>query len=112
MKKPATDQRRNVRNATAVSIICEPYTSGRAQRSVDGVLCNFSDDGFYMETTHPFLSGHIVIVRTLACLPTPISSFEGLRPRSISLAEVRWQQELAAEANFRYGLGLRYLDWT
>jgi len=32
------------------------------------------------------------------------------RPRSICLADVKWQQELADADTVRFGMGLRYLD--
>ena len=110
MKKPATDQRKSERRRTAVAIVCQPYSSSRAERTVDGVMRNLSNGGFYMETRHPFKNGSILIVRTRGGPPEPSWRVESPRPRSISLAEIRWRRELAEDAEVRYGLGLRYLD--
>lgn len=110
MKKPVIDQRKTERHETAVAVVCQPYTSRRAERTIDGVMRNLSDGGFYMETRHPFKNGSILIVRTRGGPPEPSGRVESPRPRSISLAEIRWRRELAEDAEIRYGLGLRYLD--
>ena len=108
--KVAADQRTAEQNSSAAAIVCQPYASSRAARTADGVMRNFSNAGLYIETTHPFKSGTILVVRTVGRLSVAPSSTGENRPRSISLAEVRWRQELAHDADHRYGLGLRYLD--
>jgi hypothetical protein len=32
------------------------------------------------------------------------------QPRSICLAEVKWQEEMADDKAIRFGMGLKYLD--
>ncbi len=71
---------------------------------------NFSSGGSYIETSHKYKSGTILIVRTLRYLAMPPSIPNEEQPRSISLAEVKWLKELADENAIRFGMGLRNLD--
>ena len=71
---------------------------------------NFSSQGIYIETSHNYKSGTIVIMRMVRYPPMPSSMADEERPRSICLAEVKWRQELADKNTNRYGIGLRYLD--
>lgn len=98
------------RNPTEAAITYRPYGSSRAIRSSDGVMRDFSSQGSYIETSHQFQSGTILIVRTLRYPSMPSSMADEDQPRSICLAEVKWQQELVDENGIRYGIGLRYLD--
>ena len=98
------------RNPTEAAITCRPYTSCRAFCPMDGVMRNFSSGGSYIETSHEYKSGTILIVRTLRYPTMPPSIPDQEQPRSISLAEVKWRQELADDNAIRFGMGLRYLD--
>ena len=98
------------RNSTEAVITCRPYTSSGAVRLSDGVMRNFSSDGSYIETSHEFKSGTILIVRMLFYPPTEPAVNEESRPRTICLAEVKWRQKLADVNAVRFGMGLRYLD--
>ena len=71
---------------------------------------DFSSQGSYIETSHKYQSGTILIVRTLRYPPMPSSMADEEQPRSISLAEVKWQEELADDNAIRFGMGLRYLE--
>jgi len=109
-----TMKRKNVarvvpRNPTDAAITCRPYTRCRAIFASDGVMRNFSSYGSYIETSHKYESGTILIVRMTRypSLASSLAAEEGLR--SICLAEVKWQQELADKNAIRYGIGLRYL---
>ena len=104
------DLRADERFATEVAIICRPYTSSGNIRSVQGVMRNFSSQGSYIETDRGFKSGTILIVRTVGCLPAPLSVDSSEKPRSICLGEIRWRQDLDHVEEPRYGMGLRYLD--
>ena len=103
-------KRKTPRNPTEAEITCRPYTSCGAICASDGVMRNFSSGGSYIETSHKYKSGTILIVRTLRYPPMPSSMADEEQPRSISLAEVKWQEELADDNAIRYGIGLRYLD--
>lgn len=70
---------------------------------------NFSGGGSYIETCRTFKPGTILIVRMLRCPPVPSTTAGADQPRTICLAEVKWQQELSVEAPNRYGIGLGYL---
>ena len=98
------------RNPTEAAITCRPFTSSGALRTSDGVMRNFSNGGSYIETSHKYKSGTILIVRTLRYPTMPSFVVDEERPRSICLAEVKWLKELADENAIRYGIGLRYLD--
>jgi len=98
------------RNRTQAPVICEPYTSGGVFRNVDGVMRNFSRNGSYIETSQPFQSGTILILRMEQYPPVPASADDDQWPRSFCLAEVKWQHAIGGEEPVRYGIGVRYLD--
>lgn len=98
------------RNPTEAAVTCQPYASSETIYTCDGVMRNFSSEGSYIETSHNFKPGTILIVRMLR-YPTMTSSIpDDARPRSFSLAEVKWRQELDTDNDIRYGIGLRYFD--
>ncbi len=97
------------RNPTEAALTCRLYASTAAICASDGVMRNFSSEGSYIETSHKYKSGTILIVRMVRYPPMPPSLGAEERPRSICLAEVKWRQELADESAIRFGMGLRYL---
>jgi hypothetical protein len=98
------------RNPTEAVIACQPYTSITCIRASEGVMRNFSTEGFYIETSQKFKSGTILIVRVLRYPPLPLFVADEEQPKSICLAEVKWLQELAEKIPIRFGLGLKYLE--
>jgi len=98
------------RNPTEAAVECQPYTSSAGIRSSEGVMRNFSAEGSYIETSHQYKSGTILIVRIIRYPRLPFSMADEKQPRSICLAEVKWLQEVAEEKTNRFGLGLKYLD--
>ena len=96
---------------TEAAVTCMPFASSGENRVIaDGVLCNFSSKGLYIETTDQYQSGAILIVRIVRYPKTSPSPANRERPRSICLAEVRWFQELPGSKPRRYGIGLKYID--
>jgi hypothetical protein len=108
-KKEKT-RRTALRNCTQAHIICKPYTSGGVFRRVEGVMRNFSRNGSYIETSQPFKSGTILILRMEQYPLIPASADSDQWPRSFCLAEVKWQQTMGDKETTRYGIGVRYLD--
>ena len=98
------------RNPTEAAITCQPYSSSANVRISEGVMHNFSIEGVYIETSHKFESGTILMVRVVSYPQLPFSVAEEEQPRSICLAEVKWFQKKAGKNAIRFGLGLRYLD--
>ena len=72
---------------------------------------NFSNEGFYIETSYKYKSGNILIVRIVNYLTNPLSDTENEQPRSISLAKVKWHQKISCENIIKYGMGMEYIDW-
>jgi hypothetical protein len=103
-------RRADQRNPIEAGITCRPFASDNAVRTADGVMRNFSGSGSCIETSCIFKPGAILIVRMIRYPLMPTSMADQERPRSICLAEVRWQRELAGETPVRYAMGLRYLD--
>lgn len=98
------------RSPIEAGITCRPYASSGATRASDGVMRNFSSGGSYIESSHKYKSGTILILRMVRYPTIPSSIPNEERPRSICLAKVKWQQELADHNAIRYGIGLKYLD--
>jgi hypothetical protein len=71
---------------------------------------NFSKEGFYIETTSNYKSGTILqlrIVRYPSLSPAlPVDA----TPRSITLAEIKWKQNVGEKEEEMYGFGLKYLE--
>lgn len=109
-KDKTTDLRAAERRSTKVAVVCRPYASSGAVRAAEGVMRNFSSEGSYVETLHRFKSGSILVVRTIGSPPMPSSTTGDETPRSISLAQVKWRQELNDDLGIRYGMGLKFID--
>jgi len=92
------------------TITCRPYASSGSTRAGDGVMRNFSEQGSYIEVPHQFPTGTILLVRMLRFPTSPRLTVDQEGPRSICLAEVKWQQELGDENSTCFGMGLRYLE--
>lgn len=97
------------RNPTDAIITCRPYASSGATPSTDGIMRNFSCQGSYIEMPHQFMPGTILLLRILR-FPTFPRPADEERPRSICLAEVKWQRELTYENTVCFGMGLKYLN--
>jgi hypothetical protein len=97
------------RSPIEAGITCRPYASSGATRASDGVMRNFSNGGFYIETSHYHKPGTILIMHMIRYPPMLSTMADKERPRSICLAEVKWRQELADDNATGYGIGLRYL---
>lgn len=104
------EKRTASRNPTEADIKSRPYTSSGVICDSDGDMRNFSSGGAYIETSHVYTSGTILIVRMVRHPAMPRSAYSKAQPRSIGLAEVKWRQELADNNAKRFGMGLRYLD--
>ena len=104
----ATTERAAPRNATSVSVILRPYASSETVRDIDGVMYNVSIDGALIETTRSFKPGTILIVRMLDYPSEIIESACDAWPRSMGLAEVRWQRTHETETGLRHTMGVRY----
>jgi hypothetical protein len=102
-------KRTRLRNPIEAAVTCRPFTSITIQ-PYNGVIRNFSSDGFYIETSGSFKPGTILLVRTTFRSPASSLSATGESARSISLAEIKWVQELPDESAARYGMGLKYLE--
>jgi hypothetical protein len=99
------------RISTEAAVTFMPFASSGENRVIaDGVLCNFSSKGLYIETTDQYQSGAILIVRIVRYPKMPPSGTSKANPRSICLAEVRWLQELPGSKPRRFGIGLKYID--
>jgi hypothetical protein len=102
-------QRAASRQTTEALITCQPFTSNVSRHASDGVMRNFSGNGFYIETSRPYSPETILLMRTVSYPQvSPLSTDE--RPRSICLAEVKWMHTLVRENAIRFGMGARYLE--
>jgi hypothetical protein len=97
------------RNATAAAITCQLYVSSGSINVSNGVLRNFSNEGCYIETPCEFNSGTVLLIRTIQYPSMSSSIGTQERPRSMSLAEVKWLKNLSDKETLRFGIGLRYL---
>ena len=108
--QPQKSKRMALRTPTEAIVTCRPYASSGARHATDGIMLNYSSDGSNIETARPFKSGTILFMRMVRYPPALPPAASDDRPRSICLAEVKWQQTLAEADAVRYGMGVRYLD--
>lgn len=108
---PAQNNRKQnpLNNTTETEITCRPYGSDGALPALDGVMKSFSNDGLYIEASNTYKSGTILIVRVDRYPSLPAAMAEAVRPRSICLAEVKWQRKLVDKNGVRFGMRLRYI---
>jgi hypothetical protein len=71
---------------------------------------NFSIAGAYIETFQEFRIGTILQMRMVQYPSTQQSLGPDDQPRTMTLAEVKWRQQLAAGNASPYGFGLKLLD--
>ena len=107
--QPNDGKRKASRQPTEASVTCQPFTSNGRQHASDGNIRNVSSDGLYIETSRPYRSGTILLMRTVRYPPVNAMDPDE-RPRSICLAEVKWLHELAQADVVRFGMGVRYLE--
>lgn len=98
-----------LRNLTEAAITCRPLTISGTTRASDGLMRNFSSEGFYIETTGEYGAGTILVVRMVGYPHIPESMVAEGRLRSICVAEVKWHRQLAEGEPVRYGMGLKYI---
>ncbi len=103
------NQRIAPRNRTEVLITYRPFASSGAIQTSAGVMRNFSDGGFYIETSRGVSAKTTLILRIVGFPADWSASVSEYGPRTICLAEVRWQKEIPDEHTVRYGMGLKYL---
>jgi hypothetical protein len=109
MTEPKNIKQNFLNNPTETAITCQPYGSNGSLPISDGVMRSFSIDGLYIEASNKYNSGTILIVRVDRYPSLPTTMDEAERPRSICLAEVKWQRKLVDENGVRFGMGLRYI---
>ncbi|BBO66934.1 hypothetical protein DSCA_08640 [Desulfosarcina alkanivorans] len=93
---------------TAVPVNCRPFASSHTGRSSHGVMRNFSGGGLYIETCRAVRAGTTLIVRIIHFPCGWTDSLPEHGPRTICLAEVKWQKQLPGGPVPRYGIGLRH----
>ena len=103
-------ERSSLRISAGVTIKCFAHSSCGVADPVDGVMCNFSNQGCCIETSCAFEAGTILLVRVEKYGCTPSSMTDVLLPRSICLAEVKWRRRLIDKNAIRFGMGLRFLE--
>jgi len=103
-------ERSSLRISAEVTIKCFAHSSCGVVDPVDGVMCNFSNQGCCIETSCAFEAGTILLVRVEKYGCTPSSVPEAKQPRSICLAEVKWRRRIVEKNVIRFGMGLIYLE--
>ena len=94
---------------TEVPVNCRPFASSHIGRSSDGVMRNFSGGGLYVETCSEIMEGTTLIIRVIHFPSGWSGNVPEQGPRTICLAEVKWQKQLPGGHVARYGIGLRRL---
>ena len=102
------DKRQDDRRGVAVSIDCQPFSLVYETNQSKGVLCNYSEEGAYVELPRSYHKGNILMMRLLEESPAPGDETAGTC-RSLSLAEVKWVRHIEGVEPPRYGIGLKML---
>ena len=73
-KEKKNIERVGPRSPTEAGITCRPYASSGATRASDGVMRNFSNGGYYMETSNNHKLGTILIMRMVRYPPHAVKN--------------------------------------
>lgn len=103
-------ERVSPRNRTEAAVACQLYASHGGTQKIDGVMRNFSNNGAYIEINVPVPVGTLLIVRIVRYPSLSIGDDKEIMPRSMGLAEVRWNREAQDAQPPCYGVGLKYID--
>jgi hypothetical protein len=96
-----TDQRHNCE----ASYTCRCFNK---DETFNGRMLNFSKSGMYFESGAFIKEGTTIYFNLIncSCIPSDPGHCEGLR--SVSLAEVRWCQEMKNQDAPYFGIGVKY----
>lgn len=104
------EKRVSMRNPAQAPIECCLLSSRKDAWHIDGVLCNFSPKGIYIESKCICRKGSVLIVRILEYPQEETSGYSQAVIRSIGLAEVKWVHPMGGIPEKGYGIGLKYLN--
>ena len=102
-------QRDSHRITTKTTVQCQLYSSACNIKTVKGVMNNFSNSGYYIETSEQYKPGNILLVKVINYQSNSNFDHEGKQPRSVSLATVKWNNRISSD-DIRFGIGLKYLE--
>ena len=74
----------------------------------DAILLNFSESGVYFETAHGLTPGATIFLDMRMVAGDKIKCTDHMRPRLVSLGDVKWCIDLAGEIRFYFGVGASY----
>ena len=75
----------------------------------DGELLNFSQKGFYFETSRVIKTGATIFIQLTEYFPENLSSNDKELLRTVSLGEVKHCNEIIKDDSTSYGVGIKYI---
>ena len=75
----------------------------------DGKLLNFSQKGFYFETSKAIKTGATIFIQLTNFFPENLSSSDKELLRTVCLGEVKHCIEIIKENSIHYGVGIKYI---
>jgi len=75
----------------------------------NGELLNFSQKGFYFETSEAIKTGATIFIQFTDYFPETLSSNDKELLRNVCLGEVIHCEEILKDDSTRYGVGIKYI---
>jgi len=74
-----------------------------------GELLNFSQKGFYFETSKAIKTGATIFIQLTNFFPENLTSSDKELLRNVCLGEVKHCNEIIKEDSIHYGVGIKYI---
>lgn len=99
------EKRVDKRHNCEASILCNFFNK---DRTITAEMLNYSEGGMHFESDSFFAKGTNILFRVKTCSSGTYGPELGNGLRTVSLAEVRWWQEMGSEDSSRFVMGVKY----
>jgi hypothetical protein len=99
------EKRVDRRHNCKVAVICNFFNK---DKTFTAEMLNYSEGGIYFESDSFFEKGTNIFFKVKTCSSGTYGPGLGNGLRTVSLAEVRWWQEMSSEDSSRFGMGVKY----
>jgi len=74
-----------------------------------GELLNFSQKGFYFQTSEAIKTGATIVIKLTKCFPENLSPNDKELLRNVCIGEVKHCNEILKDDSTCYGVGIKYI---
>ena len=100
------EKRSGIRHHIEASLIYAPFNTNNYH---DAEMIDVSEKGMSFRSGAPLKPGAFIFIRIQKCSDLISHIKTEIRPRSVTLAEVKWCRELISDSKTLYDIGVIYL---